>query len=188
MNWNTINWRIWLSRVLVFASIVLMIVSFTMPWWTAVFTGQHGVVTTVSAGTINIYGWGLRHNLIQLASYVQADVTPFYQTVLAWIYLGMSAGLAILSTWLRGIKGTLLLGGIGLIYIIYVIIAVFNVISNRVEDFSIPLQGATAKFVEQNFVFIETSLQPGYYLVYAAGGLLILLALLRFIIIDKTHK
>ncbi len=75
------NRMMWLFRLLVAAVGGLMIASFIMPWWVGRFdTGQ----------AINIYGWGLRHNLVSLSSYLVDDVTPIWQTVVAWVYVGLS--------------------------------------------------------------------------------------------------
>ena len=104
--------------------------------------------------------------------------------MLAWVYLAASAGLILFSTWLKGRKGQFLLGGIGAIYIAYAAIAVFIVIANRIADFGVPLQGQAVYF-DQVFVLIDTRLLFGYNLTYAAGGMCIVLALLRDTIIGK---
>lgn len=178
MRWNMGSWRLWLFRGLVAIIAGLMIASFIMPWWIADFGGGH---------TVNIYGYGLSHNLEELASYVAGDITPFYQTVLAWIYLTASVGLILFSTWLRGRKGQLLLGGIGLIHIAYVAIAVFVVISGRLADFDISLQGWSTLGESIMTASVYTTLRFGYYLTYVAGGMCIALALLRDIIVGRPN-
>jgi hypothetical protein len=179
------SFRVWLFRVLVAIAASLMIASFIMPWWIAEIT--HKIMVGLH-GIIEVYSYGLSHNLVELAYYVAADETPFYQTVLAWVYLAVSAGLILFSTWLKGRKGRWLLGGTGLIYIAYAAIAAFIVIANRTGDFGISLQGwSTFESLEQQTVNVFTSLQFGYYLAYAAGGLCIALALLRDIIVGKPR-
>jgi hypothetical protein len=91
MNWKNGSLRIWIFRALVLIACVMMVVSFIMPWWIGRF---------VAGEEIKIYGWGLRHNLLSLASYIAADVTPTWQVVLAWVYVGTSFGLALGSTWM----------------------------------------------------------------------------------------
>jgi hypothetical protein len=174
----------WVFRFLVIAATILMILSFTMPWWKATFTIGFSSDTSV----VNVYGWGLRHSLTLLASYVTRDVTPLYQTILAWIYIGTIGSLAIVSTWVKGIKGQLLLAGTANTYILYAAISVFVVISNRVSHDNIPLQGATViPLIEQmDFITVQSSLQPGYYLAYVAAGLLIILAMLRTLFFVKV--
>ncbi len=178
--------RIWIFRMLVIASSALMISSFYMPWWIAVFTKG----LSSSTGSVDIYGWGLSHSLTLLAGYVTEDVTPLYQSIIAWVYMGISVCLALGSTWLKSKKGQLILGGIGAVYMLYTAIAVFVVISNRIAYDHIPLQGSTVITLQNqmDFITVESGLCPGYYLAYAAGGLLIVLALIRGMIAGKTTK
>jgi hypothetical protein len=151
-----------------------------MPWWTAdIIHYIRGFI-----GTIEIYSYGLSHTLVELAEYIAADETPFYQTVLAWIYLAASIGLLLLSTWLKGRKGRWLLGGIGLIYIAYASIAVIWV-AIRTGDFDISLQGWSTIGRGMEAVNVFASLQFGYYLAYGAGLMCIAMALLRNIIVGK---
>jgi hypothetical protein len=153
-----------------------------MPWWTC-----HFVHWVVNIPSINIYAYGLRHNWIQLSSYIAADETPFYQTVLAWIYIIISGVLALSSTWPKGRKGQFLLGAIGIIYIAYAAIASFVVIAGRLADFGISLQGMSDIVVEGGeSVRTFAHLRFGYYLAYIAGSMCIILALLRNIIVGRT--
>jgi hypothetical protein len=75
--------RVWLYRVLVAAACTLTFISFKMSWWYA-FLG--------SGRTIHIYGWGLRHNLLQLAPYI-AEMSPplikayWHGRILHWLLL-----------------------------------------------------------------------------------------------------
>ena len=174
------SFRFWLFRGLVAIAAGVMVISFTMPWWIAEVLPE---TETVSPFTIEVYQYGIPR--AQGSEYISTDITPFYQTVLAWVYLAASAGLILFSTWLKGRKGQFLLGGIGAIYIAYAAIAVFIVVANRSADFGVPLQGQATIFYEQVFVNIDTSLQYGYNLTYAAGGMCIALALLRNIIVGK---
>ncbi len=171
--------RVWLFRGLVAIAAGLMVTSAIMPWWIAEVLPE---TETVSPFTIEVYQYGIPR--AQGSEYISTDITPFYQTVLAWVYLAASAGLILFSTWLKGRKGQFLLGGIGAIYIAYAAIAVFIVIANRSADFGVPLQGQAVYF-DQVFVLIDTRLLFGYNLTYAAGGMCIALALLRNIIVGK---
>ncbi len=175
------NFRLWLYRSLVSMTAGLMVISFIRPWWIADISAQLGYV-----GTIKIYAYGFSHNLDNLPEYLAGDITPFYQTVLAWVYLAASVGLILYSTWLRGRKGRWLLGGVGLIFIAYATIAVIW-IATRTGDLGIgiPLQGYGLIMEGGRRVDIDTSLQFGYYLTYGAGLMCIALALLRNKIVGK---
>jgi len=173
MKWSVASWRVWLYRVLSAIACGLMLVSFIMPWWTAHIT------EVPSMDAIRIYGYGLRHSLHELRSYIAEDETPLYQTILAWIYVAVSIGSIMLSTWLKGNKGKWLLGSIGLIYIAYVAVAVFVVVAGRTGDLGISLQGWSTFRGEAGVADIRASLRLGYYLAYSAGLACVLLALSR---------
>jgi hypothetical protein len=176
MDWKKGNLRTWIFRVLVLIACVMMVVSFIMPWWVGRF----------SAGEeIKIYGWGLRHNLVTLASYVAGDVTPTWQIVLAWGYVGASIGLALGSTWLKRWWNSLALMIVGMGIISYAFVAINHVVANRLESFQIPLEGFTTV---GGTVSLYASLQPGYTLAYIAGGIMVALALLKKLIVGKQQQ
>lgn len=174
------NKRSWLFFLLAVVAAGLMAASSAMPWWRC----DISIPTDVGAGNpyIEIYQYGMKHNMVDLREFVIEDETPFYQNVLAWVYIGISAGLILLSTRLKGLKSRLLLGIVGLGYIAYAAVAIFVVVSNRIADFGISLQGWSS-YIYHSTVDVTVSynagLLTGYYLAYAAGGLCIALALLR---------
>ena len=167
------SFRLCLFCGLVAIAAGLMVTSFIGPWWTANIT--HEIVGPVAA--IKIYPYGIP--LTEAGSqYWAADITPFYQTVLSWIYLGVSVGLILYSTRLKGRKGSWLLGGIGLIYIAYAAIAVIWV-AIRTGDFGISLQGYSSIVQAEGEADVYASLQFGYYLAYAVGVICVGLAIAR---------
>lgn len=178
------NRRVWFFCGLVAVAAGLMMTSAITPWWTCTIDIPEGESVVPKLLHVGIYEYGLQHDLVELRSYIEADETPFYQTVLAWVYIAASVGLILFSTWLKGSKGRWLLGGIGLVYIAYAAIAAFVVIANRTADFGISLQGQSI-IPETVNVLVHASLRFGYYLAYAAGGMCIVLALLRNKIIGK---
>ena len=180
------SFRLWLFRSLVAVAGGLIVTSFIMPWWTANMTLSNGIQISLPQDVIRIYTYGLRHELVELAQYITADETPFYQTVLAWIFIAVSVVLLLFSTWLKGGKGRWLLGSIGLIYITYAVIAVIW-IAIRTGDFGISLQGTS--FAEGPVgiggAIIYANIRFGYYLAYVAGVMCIALAFFRNKIIGK---
>jgi hypothetical protein len=164
-----------------------MIISFALPWWSASSIDIYAVTSQFSlTNAIRIYGYGLQHDLIGLREYIAADETPLYQTILAWVYMTASAGLALGSTWFINRRSQILLGGIGLIYIIYVSVAVFIVITGRLSDFGLSLQGLSGYDETTYSLRMNANLGFGYYLAYASGGACIVLALLRDLIIGRA--
>ena len=182
------NSRLWLFRGLVAIAIGMMVASFIMPWWSLsdIYTeDQEGEIVGFS-----IYGYGLPQGQSGPLeeTYWREDITPFYQTVLAWIYVAASAGLLLYSTWLKGRKGQLISGGIGLIYIVYALIAAFVVIAGRLAtrgSIPIPLQGEGSAIGEWDTIYFLTSLQPGFYLALATGAFIVLLAIFRSKIVGR---
>jgi MFS family permease len=179
--------RVWLFRVLVAIAAVVMVISAARPWWTL------DIRTDVGDYIVKVYQYGIPSwdpiyaVTSQLREYMTKDVTPFYQTVLAWIYLAASVVLALLSTWLKDRKGKWLLGGIGLVYIAYAAIAITWIyIRTGSLQYDIPLQGHT-HWYEQGEVTVNawTSIGRAHYLAYVAGAMFVILALLRDIITGK---
>ena len=184
------NKRPWLYFLLAAAAAALLVASSLMPWWNCRLSIPY---LELGTGTpyIRIYQYGLEHNLVELRDYVIQDETPYYQMLLAWIYTGLSAGLILLSTQLKGNKGRWLLGFVGLGYIAYAAVAIFMVVSNRIAEYDIALTGWSSRIYHSTVdvtVSYNASLGTGYYLAYAAGGLCIALALLRNVIIGKKAK
>jgi hypothetical protein len=172
--------RLWFYRSLILILCALMLLSFITPWWTA----NLSIVKEPDA--IRIYGWGLRHSLVQLRQYIMQDETPLYQTVLAWIYIAVSISLILLSAWLKGKKGTLLALLAGLGYLAYALIAVFLVITPRLAQEGIVLQGQVVKAGLLSNFLITSSLRWGYYLACGAGVMCVITALARSLITGKT--
>lgn len=167
------SFRLCLFRGLVAVATGLMVTSFIGPWWTTDI--KHEIVGFVA--TVNIYPYGIPST--EAASQLwAADITPLYQTVLAWAYLGISVGLILYSTRLRGRKGRWLLGGIGLSYIAYAAIAVIW-IAIRTGDFGISLQGHSSIVHPGGVGDAYAGLQSGYYLALAVGVICVGLAIAR---------
>lgn len=162
--------RTWLFRILVIVAGVVIMASFVMPWWAGKFDAATGIW---------IYGWGLRHNLEELAAYAAQDATPLYQTILAWVYAGISVVLLLYSTFIKHKIAALVQAFVGIAYIAYALIAVYVVVADRIKGFNIALQGRT---VLGNGLFIQCSIQPGFYLALAAGAFIVILAIIRFML------
>jgi hypothetical protein len=160
----------------------LILISFSMPWWIT-----DGIASS-GRFYIKIYGFGLHHNMVSLADYIAADETPTYQTIIAWIYISISALLVLASIWLRGKRSTLLPCLVGLGYITYALTSMFGVIAKRLQSFEISLQGITATGIyKQVGISFDSSIQPGFYLALVAGLLCIILALAQNKITGKNR-
>jgi hypothetical protein len=177
--------KTWILRILVLILCGFMLLSFVLPWWTA----DVSVISDPEA--IRLYGWGLRHELTQYPQFIAQDETPQYQTVLAWCYMALSILLLALGTWLKCKKGAGLTVVVGLGYLAYTMTALFGVITPRLEEAGLVLQGSVFKTVLVRSVLITSSLRGGYYLACAVAvvcTLLGLVELLSCILINETDK
>ena len=163
----------WLYRSSVLASAVIMLVSFIKPWWVGRFSGGEEIV---------IYGWGLRYDYYFLLQYITGDITPLWQTVIAWLYVEASIVLSLLATWMSKWKGSILLGVLGVGLISYACVAQYVVISKRLGAYNISLQGIS---LIQQTIHINADIGIGYYLAVIAGGLWVGLAIVRALIQPK---
>jgi hypothetical protein len=157
-----------------------MIASFALPWWQASRLDVKSYTSQTSvSNAITIHGFGLRHNLVQLETYISSDETPFYQSILAWGYIAVSVVLALASTYIKGLKGRLLLGVVGLGYIAYALAAIFIVVSDRLAVYGFALRGSSTVVSSGAVITMQADIARGYYLALAAGGLLFTLAVLH---------
>jgi hypothetical protein len=181
---NFADKRFWLYSGMIVVVAVFMVVSFALPWWSV------RISEVPFTDAVIIYGYGLRHHLVELRPYVIEDETPLYETVLAWLYIALSVALMLLSAWVKDLKGRLLLGSVGLLYIVYAIVAIFVVTANRIADFNIALVGQSSMiyhYVVDVVVGYNARFGWGYYLACITGFMCIILALFRNSILG-THK
>ncbi|MFA6612148.1 MAG: hypothetical protein WCS64_01025, partial [Dehalococcoidales bacterium] len=91
-----------------------MLFSFFLPWWSVtIYTPSYeGLPNRPS--TVQIYGYGLKHNMEELHQYIAADETPESLQILAWAYIGavivVSLGVLLIKkfnmfSWLAGLMG-----------------------------------------------------------------------------------
>lgn len=172
----------WTVRILVVFIIALMVIAFIMPWWKL---SAHHIIAG-KAGEVYIHSYGLRDTLIEGREWLKYDETPLYQTTLAWVFLFSSSVIIVLSTLLQGIRGPMLLGTVGFVYIMYGIITQIRLIT-RLNQLEIPLQGEIEIFYVDYQVptTIVTNLLPYYSLVFVGGGLAIVLAVAWMAIIAR---
>jgi hypothetical protein len=170
--------RTWLFRIIVVAVAGLIITSFLSPWWVLnVHIDPTQGALEQPPDVVRIYAYGFRSELTQNEYLAEPFITPHYQAVVAFVFLGVSVALILFSTWLKGKKGQWLLGLSGLIYTGYAV-GCLIMLSNGVKKAGYPLQG----MVYFQSSLITTSFKPVYYAMFIAGAALVLLALLRNII------
>ena len=171
--------RVWLFRVLVATACGLMIWGFTQPFWAGL------VESPGITGSVVIYGWGIPETAGSIGYQIADDITPLYQIRLAWAFMGIICLLALLSTFLKGLKGQLLLGAVGIGTLAYALVAIFVVIKERLTEMGIALQGET--FLGGGLrLTIQSDIEQGFYIMVICASALIILAALRFLIAGKA--
>lgn len=178
----------WIFRLLVVIGCSLMIVSFALPWWQAssIEISSYSYNGTLT-DAISIYGFGLRHRMAQLASYLTKDVTPVYQTVLAWSYTVLSLCLAMIATFLRGWKCSMLLALAGSGYVTYAVVTGY-VITSRLTSFGFAARGHSNIAYAGAAISMQAGFSINYYLAFIAGGFLIMLAILYYLLRKTIEK
>ncbi len=184
--------RVWLLRSLVIVGAGLMLLSWFLPWWGCRVPPEYFVKDVVV-----IHPWGLEQNLGPYAQYIYGSEMPVWFAPLAWIYLGICIALLLFSLLAKEKAVSLgkfkfslpqvLIGGVGLSYIVVVVIAVIVIAIRAGDFFDTPLQGHI--FIDLGeaglVVGAWTSLRLGYWLACAVGPFCVVLALLRDKIIGK---
>ena len=182
--------RDWLFRLLVAVGAGVMLVSWYMPWWTI-----H--IEELGNDMLQIRPWGLVWDQ-RLGSFdilIKGAAMPDWFPPMMWVYLGLCmlallAGLFLLRKEFSIGRfkinlSTVLIGGVGFSYVVAGIVAVVYASMRLQAFYDVPLQGRISVELSDMHSYVESMLLPGYYLIYVAGFLLIVLALLRGIIIGK---
>jgi hypothetical protein len=179
------NTRVWLFRVLVAAAAGVMLVAWFMPWWTMDIEGfgydaaqirPWGLVTSERLGSFDIMLKGTE---------LPGWFAPFMWAYLALCMIALLVGIFVPGKdfclgKIRFSLSQLLVGGVGFSYIFAGIVAAVYAGMRMKNTFDVSLQGRTRiDFGDPFTTYVNTSLLLGYYLIYVAGLLLIVLALLR---------
>ena len=185
------NKRVWLIRVLVIAAAGLMLLSWLLPWWRA-------DITVINAWVM-VRPWGLESCQF-VEEYFPTACMPGWFAPFAWSYLVICIVLLLFSLFakekvfsLGKFKFSLpqlILAGVGLSYMAAcVIMVVYG--SMRASEYS------GMKFLGDQIIEVDSEMNIvsgayarlllGYWLAWAAGLLLVVLALVRNRIIGKPE-
>jgi hypothetical protein len=183
--------RVWLFRILVLCFAGLLLLSWFLPWWSAV------IPFATSGDALIIHPYGLVINLSESdLKFVGIDVSnmmPSWFTPVMWLYLGLAIAALLVGVFIKKDKSISLFGKklnisrwlIGLVGFSYIVVAIAAVIVAAIRTgdyFGMHLLGTTTtslpgySYVD---VSIEASLRVGYWLSCTAGLLLIILAFIR---------
>jgi len=159
----------------------MMLCSFFLSWWTVVIYVPTYENLPSRPSTVDIFGYGLRHNMDELRSYVMDDETPLVKTILAWCYLGLCGLISLLAIFIKTKWRGWLLGLVGGSYLAYSLIAIFIVVQNRAKEFGISLTGlssATYRDAAEVYIGFNANLQWGFYLACISGAMLLMMSII----------
>ena len=195
------NGRVWLFRFLVLALGALLVVTWFMPWWLCHVESNEAGTHDVIIHPYGLDGGGLEGYFALMPKGGAEVELPGFLIPLMWVYLGLVILALLIAMILKNRSLRLfgkefnisrwLLGIVGLSYIAVCVIALLFA-KSKVTAIGIPFTGQESgvnigKFAMWDvYIDADSSLQIGYYLAYAAGGGLLLLALLRNKIIGNV--
>jgi hypothetical protein len=177
---------LWVYRLLVVVLGAGMVYSWLQPWWT---------IDAESFGPdlVQIHPWGLGLNerLGDFVIFLKGSEMPAWFAAFMWTYLGLCMVALLVGLWIKSghkfgigkIKielNELLVGGVGLSYIIVGIVAAIFAGMRTKALMNVSLLGRSWLDLGGEFqTFVESRFLIGYYLVYVVGLLLIVLAFAR---------
>jgi hypothetical protein len=188
-DWNKmVKYRNWLFRGSMIIAIGLMILSWFMTWWEC--------TTPAMSYWVRIHPWGLDANLGVFIAYIEGSDMPVWFAPFMWIYFGICIAALLYSLVAKEKVFTLgklklplpqiVIGGVGLSYIIVVILAVIVAAIRSGDFFNMSLVGFT--YIEEAYGNVYGTLLPGYWLACVTGPLLVFLAVFRNKIIGRKNK
>ena len=177
--------KVWIFRFLVAAAAGVMLVSWFMPWWTIDIEGF-----ATDAAQIRPWGLELCDQMGGFAILLKGTEMPAWFGGFMWAYLGVCMIALLVGLFVHGEKygfgnlkfnlSQILVGGVGFSYIVAGIVAAVYAGIRMRNTFDVPLQGRA--FIDMGdplIAYVDTRLLPGYYLIFVAGILLLVLGLLR---------
>ena len=180
--------RAWLWRLLVLVGGGLILYSWFQPWWTMDIEG-------FGHDMIQIRPWGIviGQRMGGFAIYLRDAQMPSWWAAFVWTFLGLMMLALLVGLFIRGdlrlgkLKisfAQFLIGGAGLAYLATGVIMAVYASMRMGAMMDIPLVGTGfIDYGDPLIANVYTRLLPGYFMIYAAAGLLILLALFRKLIV-----
>lgn len=186
--------RAWIFRGLTLIGGGMFLASWLMPWWQA-------WIVYLKTPALYVRPWGADSFLppeygAAISGY---EMPPFFAPFM-WAYLVVCMGALLYGMFVSSSErigiGKLtvspagLVGLVGLTYILCVVVAVIVMQIRMSGFFNAPLNGSVYIGLDEGHKsYIDTSLQPGYYLACATGPYLVLLSLVhRFIVPKRKAK
>ncbi len=184
-----------LFGILTLAGAGLFLYSWSQPWWLAYI-----VALKETGVTIFPHAMEIGSTLKDYPQWLVGAEMPTWFFPAMWVYLGLCIGTLVYSLFvtedwvsLGRFKLSLpqaLVGGVGLTYIVFVVVFVVVVAMRAPQFYNAPVQGSVFVHMAEHEgnaeSYVETSLQLGFWLACAVGPLLVVLAMLRNKIVGQS--
>lgn len=177
--------KIWLFRILVLVGTGVFLAAWFLPWWNMDIEG-------FNYNSAQIRPWGLvvSEKLATFSANLKGTDLPVWFPYLMWVYFALVIIALLIGMLVRGpelrigkIKfsfSQLMVGGAGFSFIFAGIFAAIYAGMRMQKTFNVPLQGrAHIDYGDPLIAYVNTSLEPGWYLLFVAGALLLVLAIFR---------
>lgn len=182
---------VWAYRILVLVGAGLILYSWFQPWWKI-------DLEEIGTNIVEIHPWGLAvdERMGSFDVLIQGAQMPGWFAPFMWAYLGLCmiallAGIVIRGKFfnigsLRIKAAPFLVGGVGLSYFIVGVVAAVYASIRLKSFYSTPLQGRIyVELGDAAHTYAESSLLPGWYWIFAAGALLMLVAFFHDLITNE---
>jgi hypothetical protein len=186
------NARVWFFQVLVVIAAGVMLVSWFMPWWNV-------DIESIGKNMVQIHPWGLEMNerLGGFKVLLKGTEMPGWFAPLMWAYLSVCMIALLVGLWFHRAKvsigkfklklNQLLIGGVGVSYFVVGIVAAIYASIRTKATMGVPLLGRNFIDMGDPFVtYVDSRFLLGYYLIYVAAILFLILAIFSDKIIGAT--
>ena len=183
--------RTWIFRGLTVVGGAMLLVSWMMPWWQA-------YIVYLKTAALYVRPWGVDMFLPpEYSAVISGYQMPKIFAPLMWIFLGCCV-IALVGSLFASSKDKagigkirlplpmVLVGGVGVAYIVFVVVCLI-VLQMRASGFyNAPLVGTTYIGLDEGHKsYVDTSFLTGYYLAAVTGPVLLVLGLARQLIVGK---
>ena len=185
------NTRSWIFRILVLVGAGLILYTWFQPWWSA-------YIVELDVYGVTIYPYAMEINMGDYPQWLAGaeNAMPGWFFIFMWVYLGLAVAALLYSLFASEKRvglgrfswslPKLLVGGVGLSYIVIVAAALITIAIKSGSFYGAPLQGSIFVSLEEQYEsYVDTGLLFGYWLACGVGPFLVLLALFRNKIIGR---
>jgi len=174
--------RLWLFRILGFAAIVLLVLSFVLPWWST------DILVLGLVDAMIMHPYGVEHYLGDMVTFVEPYLPPIWLTYIAYAYAALAVAALLVSLFIKKEQGRLLMGVVGISFVLYILVAT-GYLKFTLDQFDMGLTGYSYVDATQGFPYhtgLISRFLRGFYVAWAAAIWTCLLAYFRYKITGES--